>query len=1477
MNKVRKSIGALEERKGCKVNVTKTSSRLWRSMIVTIIVMAVFALSSTGVFAAEVDLMTPGSTATVNGAIWENLVPHTSATGTGVFDSFLRVQATGSERGHNGDQTPYFDEKDSFTDSQLLADVPTIYVGGVAYREFQLDINENDDSIYLTRFQVWVTDIQSPTGYSLASYTLPDADLVYDTAGTTLKLLYNDGSGKREYRVLVPQTKFNGKDGIFVVLFTEHNDTNDGFEEWGVEVYETGCLTIKKAFSGYPEGFTLPEVTVDVSGPNEFSTTVVLNSGNSWSVQICDLEPGLYTATERDVEGWTTVSNSGPVTVIAEQNVDLTITNTLDKGCLKIVKSFTGYPAGYPLPASVTVNITGPYGYTGSVTLNEGNGWDDIVCGLVPGDYTFSEVTVTGWTPAYNPTNRVLTVVAGTEPAAGAIGTITNTLDKGCLKIVKSFTGYPAGYPLPASVTVNITGPYGYTGSVTLNEGNGWDDIVCGLVPGDYTFSEVTVTGWTPAYNPTNRVLTVVAGTEPAAGAIGTITNTLDKGCLKIVKSFTGYPAGYPLPASVTVNITGPYGYTGSVTLNEGNGWDDIVCGLVPGDYTFSEVTVTGWTPAYNPTNRVLTVVAGTEPAAGAIGTITNTLDKGCLKIVKSFTGYPAGYPLPASVTVNITGPYGYTGSVTLNEGNGWDDIVCGLVPGDYTFSEVTVTGWTPAYNPTNRVLTVVAGTEPAAGAIGTITNTLDKGCLKIVKSFTGYPAGYPLPASVTVNITGPYGYTGSVTLNEGNGWDDIVCGLVPGDYTFSEVTVTGWTPAYNPTNRVLTVVAGTEPAAGAIGTITNTLDKGCLKIVKSFTGYPAGYPLPASVTVNITGPYGYTGSVTLNEGNGWDDIVCGLVPGDYTFSEVTVTGWTPAYNPTNRVLTVVAGTEPAAGAIGTITNTLDKGCLKIVKSFTGYPAGYPLPASVTVNITGPYGYTGSVTLNEGNGWDDIVCGLVPGDYTFSEVTVTGWTPAYNPTNRVLTVVAGTEPAAGAIGTITNTLDKGCLKIVKSFTGYPAGYPLPASVTVNITGPYGYTGSVTLNEGNGWDDIVCGLVPGDYTFSEVTVTGWTPAYNPTNRVLTVVAGTEPAAGAIGTITNTLDKGCLKIVKSFTGYPAGYPLPASVTVNITGPYGYTGSVTLNEGNGWDDIVCGLVPGDYTFSEVTVTGWTPAYNPTNRVLTVVAGTEPAAGAIGTITNTLDKGCLKIVKSFTGYPAGYPLPASVTVNITGPYGYTGSVTLNEGNGWDDIVCGLVPGDYTFSEVTVTGWTPAYNPTNRVLTVVAGTEPAAGAIGTIINTLVYHDETAWAYGGARATRFTTLADLQSNNWGWTNDIGTGDIDETWVLYAGAAQEDLTKGFDVGTLHVVRTGTTLTITFNTSFCNDLLATHLWVGKDKLPKKGKKYINSPGQLEKYIKYSFTMERVDQDTVVYTFSDVKTTDNIWIAAHADVRMYCDYPD
>ena len=311
------------------MKIRKNGRRLVLSVVATVLCLGLVTSVTISVLAStetEYDLTTDPSglgTVTINGAIWEIFQP-TDPTGSGVFQSFFREQASGTERGYNTDGRPLqFDELKSktFTRSVLLADVPQVKVGDVIYREFQLDINENksdpDWYISLDEFQVWVTNNAELLGYdeSARSFAAGTAELVYDLdvgidGESMIKMDFraNPGSGKRDYRVFVPESNFEGKIGMYCVIFARHGDaytTDDGYEEWGVAVYpatKAGYKFHDLNYNGiWDDGEPgLKGWTINLKGTDGMGSDVDLSTttDDGGYYEFANLKPGTYTVSE---------------------------------------------------------------------------------------------------------------------------------------------------------------------------------------------------------------------------------------------------------------------------------------------------------------------------------------------------------------------------------------------------------------------------------------------------------------------------------------------------------------------------------------------------------------------------------------------------------------------------------------------------------------------------------------------------------------------------------------------------------------------------------------------------------------------------------------------------------------------------------------------------------------------------------------------------------------------------------------------------------------------------------------------------------------------------------------------------------------------------------------------------------------------------------------------------------------------------
>jgi hypothetical protein len=192
------------------------------------------------------DLTGPGSVVGpgAGGEIWESYDPDKS-TGTGIFTPFLRIQNNGVEKGFNTDGTPQWDTKNPpWTHSLMLTDVPYLEVGGVGYREFLMDADqEGGDDRYLSidELVIRLEATDNLTAYDSAFSGPVVFDL--DSGGVDRSVLVNaslfaSGSGTGDLRVLIPDASFVGTNPYVYLyaLMGENVVANDGFEEWAIRV-----------------------------------------------------------------------------------------------------------------------------------------------------------------------------------------------------------------------------------------------------------------------------------------------------------------------------------------------------------------------------------------------------------------------------------------------------------------------------------------------------------------------------------------------------------------------------------------------------------------------------------------------------------------------------------------------------------------------------------------------------------------------------------------------------------------------------------------------------------------------------------------------------------------------------------------------------------------------------------------------------------------------------------------------------------------------------------------------------------------------------------------------------------------------------------------------------------------------------------------------------------------------------------------
>ncbi len=207
-----------------------------------LLVTALIVLLVSPASAASVNLTGYGSSGEINDAIFFQYSSVFSS-GTGVFDTFLRVQHKGTEKGYNTDGPLEYDTKCGIhTRALMLGEVPTVFLPGsdyAYYREFLLDINENnkDSLLTLDALELYVEPLPDITDYASNPFTnlIYDLDLGADN-WVVLDAGLNPGSGKSDMLLYVPSYLFGTDESSYVYLYSQFGlveSSCGGFEEWG--------------------------------------------------------------------------------------------------------------------------------------------------------------------------------------------------------------------------------------------------------------------------------------------------------------------------------------------------------------------------------------------------------------------------------------------------------------------------------------------------------------------------------------------------------------------------------------------------------------------------------------------------------------------------------------------------------------------------------------------------------------------------------------------------------------------------------------------------------------------------------------------------------------------------------------------------------------------------------------------------------------------------------------------------------------------------------------------------------------------------------------------------------------------------------------------------------------------------------------------------------------------------------------------
>jgi uncharacterized repeat protein (TIGR01451 family) len=292
-------------------------------------------------------LATATSSGSINGALFHEFDPSNS-TGTGLINSFVRIDAAGFERGYNTTGPAEFDTSSGSTAIQV-SQVPLVTIDNVSYREFFLDANESNGTplISLQQLQVFLGSAPNLTGYptfggqATKVYDLdigPDGDSRVDIDTSLFP-----GSGHGDLLAFIPNSVFTDPNAFvyFYTAFGALNPPTDGFasdggfEEWSVgaegPLVPLADLSLTKSVDnstpaiGQQVTFT---VTVTNSGPDDATGVAVTDL----------LPPGLSFGSDGTTQGiydsGTGVWNVG--TLLNGTSATLTIVATVTSAGVKI-------------------------------------------------------------------------------------------------------------------------------------------------------------------------------------------------------------------------------------------------------------------------------------------------------------------------------------------------------------------------------------------------------------------------------------------------------------------------------------------------------------------------------------------------------------------------------------------------------------------------------------------------------------------------------------------------------------------------------------------------------------------------------------------------------------------------------------------------------------------------------------------------------------------------------------------------------------------------------------------------------------------------------------------------------------------------------------------------------------------------------------------------------------------------------------
>lgn len=452
-------------------------------------------------------------------------------------------------------------------------------------------------------------------------------------------------------------------------------------------------------------------------------TTVTLDEGNGWTVELTDLpevdyegHAYAYTWKEPELAGYTP-GTTPPANLDDKNQLEAyltTLTNTRDLGNLEIVKHVQGTELTTDEMKGITFAIEGPGGFRDERTLDQfvddhagGRVW--TLSKIPTGEYTVTETGATRENWTVTTTYRVgegapaeaTSATATVAKDSATIVDVTNAYreHKGSLRLTKLVTGEAAmgdlGDEERAAISFTVTGPGGFTETRTLADFDYAADrnkptwLLPDLAMGTYMVTETIGAAadrsqWEQPWTITRTI--AVDGTDAPAGKAVfendaqtidvTLTNAYvrDRGALQIEKRVTvGGRATKGTEADGTYRFkvsdaTGTVVATPAVTVKNGASEVATVRDLLPGTYTVSEVAPDNGTFLVSADSVEVEVEANND---SSVPTASFTNDKPefqkRVKDVNDSTGEESGWQDSADYDIGDAVPFQLTASLAPN------------------------------------------------------------------------------------------------------------------------------------------------------------------------------------------------------------------------------------------------------------------------------------------------------------------------------------------------------------------------------------------------------------------------------------------------------------------------------------------------------------------------------------------------------------------------------------------------------------------------------------------------------------------------------------------------------------------------------------------------------------------------------------------------------------------------------------------